>query len=413
MRFLYTLLLYLLSPYVFLRLYFKGRRNPDYRKRIRERFLWGMHEQTPVDVWVHAVSMGEVVAAKALVEHHLGQQKKVLVTTMTPTGSSQVVRLFGDRVMHQYLPYDYPSIVKRFFYLYAPKLCIIMETELWPNLLAYAKREGRKLYLANGRISDKAYPSYLRVRWFFKPLLKTFDGIYTQSKLDAERFMALGAPKDKVAVLGNMKCDIVLTKAVSDPLVHLKALWGSARPVVIAASTHPGEEALLLAEFKKLQEAIADVVLLIAPRHPERFDAVFELAKGYKLALGRRSDEASITPNAEVIILDSLGELVGFYGLSDYAFVGGSLVSIGGHNVLEPIALEVPVVCGQYMQNSQSLCDELVQQEAMVQADTAASVMQAIIDWHQSADKKTHQIQNANQVLKLSQGAVARHIECM
>ncbi|MCH9757424.1 MAG: lipid IV(A) 3-deoxy-D-manno-octulosonic acid transferase [Gammaproteobacteria bacterium] len=413
MRYLYTALFYLLLPFILLRLIWKGRQNPAYRARLKERFSWGKMPEKSVDVWVHAVSLGEVVAAKMLIEQILKANQSVLVTTMTPTGSEQVRRLFGERVLHQYIPYDFPIALKRFFKAYQPRVGIIMETELWPNLMVQAKTSGVALFIANARISDGAFRAYQRVCWFFKPLFACVTGVFAQSEHDAERFSALGAPESKVHVLGNMKSDLFVSHDVSRPVRFLKQAWGDDRPVVIAASTHDGEEEQVLSVLQALQVAVPNVVLLIAPRHSERFETVYKLAKTHQFKTGRRSEEASIEPDTEVVVLDSLGELLGFYDLSDYAFVGGSLVSIGGHNVLEPIALEVPVFCGMFMQNSKSLCEELVRAEAMQQVADARALVQAIGVLHQNKDARDSQIARATNALKASQGAVARHVDAI
>jgi 3-deoxy-D-manno-octulosonic-acid transferase len=413
MRFLYTLFLYLALPFIVLRLMWKGRKNPAYRTRLAERFAWHQNNATPVDVWLHAVSFGEVVAAKTLIERLLQANKRVLVTTMTPTGSAQVARLFGTRVQHQYVPYDFPFAVRRFFKVYAPRVGIIMETEIWPNLIVEATQCGVALFLANGRISDAAYPAYQRAKWFFKPILTHFTGIFAQSGQDAKRFCALGAPKNNVHVLGNMKSDLCIPDEVDAPVRVLKQRWGETRPVVVAASTHPGEEQLILDVLKALQRAVPDVVLLIAPRHPERFDEVYQLAKSEVTKLGRRTDETTIDEQTEVVVLDSLGELLGFYALSDYAFVGGSLVSIGGHNVLEPMALGVPVFCGPFMQNSKDLCEALVSARAITQVQDTEALVREIGAMHHDARARDAGIKRATEALRANQGAVARHVDAM
>ncbi len=413
MRFLYTISLYLLSPFIVLRLFLKGRKNSAYRARLKERFMLYVTTVSPVDVWVHAVSLGEVVAAKMLIEQMLAANQRVLVTTMTPTGSEQVCRLFGDSVLHQYVPYDFPSALKRFFKVYQPRVGIIMETELWPNLMVEAKAHHVALFVANARISDAAFRAYERVRWFFKPIFTSIAGVFAQSEHDARRFKALGVPEDKVLVLGNMKSDLKVSADVSEPLRFLKEAWGKTRPVVIAASTHDNEEEQVLAELSVLQRIVPDVVLLIAPRHPERFETVYQLAKAHQFKTGRRSQEATVTPDKEVVVLDSLGELLGFYGLSDYAFVGGSFAPIGGHNVLEPIALGVPVFCGMFMQNSKSLCEELVRVEAMQQVPDAKSLVEAIGLLHSNASTREAQVKRATDALRASQGAVTRHFDAI
>jgi 3-deoxy-D-manno-octulosonic-acid transferase len=413
MRYIYTVLFYLCLPFIALRLFFKGRKNPAYRERLKERFIGKTSDASSVDVWVHAVSFGEVVAAKMLIEKILLTKQRVLVTTMTPTGSAQVKRLFGERVMHQYVPYDFPWALRRFFKVYQPRVGVIMETELWPNLMLEAKAQSTVLFIANARISDGAFRAYQHVSWFFKPLWGCVTGILAQSKQDAERFCALGISKNKVSVLGNMKSDLQVSPDVSKSVYFLKEALGETRPVVIAASTHEGEEAQILGVLKALQASVPDVILLIAPRHPERFEGVYQYAKKHGFKTARRSQIDSIGLDTEVLVLDSMGELLGFYGLSDYAFVGGSFVSIGGHNVLEPMALGVPVFCGMFMQNSKDLCETLMQARAMQQIGDASELVKAIGLFYENPSARDAQVARATAALEASQGAVARHIKAM
>ena len=413
MRYIYTVLFYLLLPLIALRLFWKGRKNSAYQARLKERFLGKRSDASPVDVWVHAVSFGEVVAAKMLIEQMLLAKQRVLVTTMTPTGSAQVERLFGHRVMHQYIPYDFPWALRRFFKAYQARVGVIMETELWPNLMFEAKTHGVALFIANARISDGAFRAYQRVRWFFKPLWGCLTGVFAQSTQDAERFCALGVSKDKVLVLGNMKSDLQVAPDVAKPVYFLKQAFGEARPVVIAASTHEGEEAQILKVLSELQKRVPNVVLLIAPRHPERFEGVYQLSKQYGFKTGRRSQDNTIGLDTEVLVLDSMGELLGFYGLSDYAFVGGSFAPIGGHNVLEPMALKVPVFCGMFMQNSKNLCEELMRAEAMQQVTDASALVEAIDLFYQNRSARDAQVARATAALEASQGAVTRHIKAI
>jgi 3-deoxy-D-manno-octulosonic-acid transferase len=411
MRFIYTTLLILLSPFILLRLFWKGRKLPAYRQRLRERFTWGTVVSPPVDVWLHAVSLGEVVAATPLIEQMLQKQWRVLVTTMTPTGSEQVLRRFGERVSHQYVPYDYPWALRRFFNAIQARVGIIMETELWPNLIKEASRARLSLFLANARISDRAFSQYERVQFFLKPMFKSLKTILAQSPLDAARFCALGACDSQVKMLGNMKFDLQAATPAAEMAKGLKQAWGGSRTVVIAASTHEGEEQQLISVYRLLQQAIPDVLLLIAPRHPERFDSVYALCEQRGLQTGRRSLPQSIHEALEVIVLDSLGELLSFYAVSDYAFVGGSWVPIGGHNVLEAIALEVPVCCGPYMQNSQSIMDALLEAQAIKQVVDAEAWVEVVREWHRHPSLREKQVASATAIFVANQGAVLRHLD--
>lgn len=411
LRYIYTVLLYLLTPFILLRLYWKGRCLPAYRQRIHERFSFGKIAASEVDVWLHAVSLGEVVAATPLIDALLAKKLRVLVTTMTPTGSQQVISRFGQRVVHQYVPYDLPWVLRRFFKKINARVGLIMETELWPNVIHEATQAHLPLLLINARISDKAFTSYQKARFFFKPILAQFNAIFTQSELDALRFKALGAPVEKVHVLGNMKFDLQMEVLNQGSYEQLKIAWGKSRPVLIAASTHDDEENQILTRLNTLKAAIPELVLLIAPRHPERFKAIYELSQRHEFKTGLRSQPESIDATIDVLVLDSLGELPGFYKMSDYAFVGGSLVPVGGHNVLEPIAMQVPVFCGPFMQNSKTICSDLCVANAMQQVADCDALITALIAMHHDPSQRARQIANATAVLEANQGSVARYLD--
>lgn len=409
MRKIYTFLMYLLVPGVLVRLWWKSRRSPAYRQRIAERFAY---KPIPsVDVWIHAVSMGEVVAVTPLVERILAKGLSVLMTTMTPTGSQQITSRFKTRVAHQYIPYDLPLLMRRFLKQTQPKIGIIMETELWPNMVHQAQLANIPLVLANARLSDKAFTHYLFLRRFFVLVLNGFAWIGTQSELDSDRYRALGAPPSKVSMLGNMKFDIALPQITQTDLTKLKAAWGSQRLVWVAASTHEDEESQLLAQLTRIKQMIPDILLMLVPRRPERFQIVYNMVKQAGWKAGLRSQVESVQSDIDVLVIDSMGELMQCYSMSDYAFVGGSLVSIGGHNVLEPIAMGIPVFCGPYMQNSKSICDELIKNQALKQCRTAAEVADRLIGLHQNPEQRQRQIMNASAVLHANSGAVDRYLK--
>ena len=412
-RVIYSAVMVLLTPFMVLRLLWKSRRLPGYRQRIAERFFMGVKRAQATDVWVHAVSLGEVVAATPLIQHWLEQGLRVLVTTMTPTGLAQIDRRFGDDVTYQYVPYDLPWTLRWFFKRYAPRLGIVMETELWPNLIFEAQRASVPLFLANARISDRAFKKYQRVPWLFKHVLAPFCQILAQSPVDVERFYALGAKPEAVQLLGNIKFDIPIVQSVPVAIRALKQAWGESRCVLIAASTHAGEEESMLRVLRQLQAAVDGLILLIAPRHPERFAEVHALCQQHGFMTGTRSDTASINRHLDVVVIDSLGELVSFYAVSDYAFVGGSWVPVGGHNVLEAIAQGVPVFCCDYMQNSQTITQQLIDAGAINQISHADALLAALVHLHANAGLRDAQIQRATNVLLANQGAVARHIQVL
>ncbi len=409
MRRLYTLVLSLLLPFILARLYWKGRRLPGYRSRIPERFFLQTVKPTAVDVWIHAVSLGEVVAATPLIERLLLSEYKLLVTTMTPTGSSQVHRKFGSRVVHQYLPYDLPWIYRRFLTAVSPRLGIILETELWPNLMHQAKILNIPMMLINGRISDKSFKKYMRIRGFFCKVLSKFQVILTQSALDAERFIALGARQ--VHNVGNLKFDVDPAAGERSGILAIRERCGSERVIVVAASTHAREEQMLLDVLPGLKKVLSGVLLIIAPRHPERFSEVVELSQSMGFITGQRSQLERLHTWVDVVILDSLGELLSVYAASDYAFVGGSLIAIGGHNVLEPIALKVPVCCGPFMHNSSEICDELTQAGAIQRVGSANDLVDYIKLMEERDDLRALQVEQASKILLSHQGSVNRCLE--
>jgi len=411
MRFIYSFLMYLLTPYLLIRLWWKGRRLPAYRQRILERFCLGKRENKPVDIWVHAVSLGEVIASIPLIDAMLGKKWSVLITTMTPTGSERVKARFGDKVMHQYVPYDLPDVLKRFLSQFQPRIAVVMETELWPNLIYQTHAAKVPLLLANARLSEGSMQGYKQVKFFFRPVLNQFSAILPQGEADAARFISLGASKEIVHVSGNIKFDLQTNKIDSKKFNELKKHWGEDRVAVIAASTHDNEESQILSQLKRLQQAIPGVVLLIAPRHPERFQTVYQLCVQAGFNTGLRSDSKTLNPENEVVVLDSLGELLGLYQISDYAFVGGSLVPVGGHNVLEPIAMNIPVLSGHYVHNFKEICSDLEAAEAIMLIHNAEELIDGIIKLHGNKQLQQQIVKNASAVLERNKGSVMRHLE--
>ena len=411
MRFLYSFLMYLLTPYMLIRLWWKGRSLSAYRQRIAERFCLNQQENKPVDIWVHAVSLGEVIAAIPLIDAMLAKKWSIFITTMTPTGSERVQAYFGDKVAHQYLPYDLPGVLKRFFKQIQPRVGVIMETELWPNLIYQARAANVPLVLANARLSDDSMQGYKWIKFMIQPVLNQFSAILPQAEEDAKRFIGLGAKHELVHVLGNIKFDLHTNTLDSKRFSDLKRYWGVARVAVIAASTHESEESQILSQLKRLQTAISGVVLLIAPRHPERFQAVYQLCTQAGFNTGLRSNLETLSPENEIVVLDSLGELLGMYQISDYAFVGGSLVPVGGHNVLEPIAMKVPVLSGNQVHNFKAICKDLEEVQAILLVSQANEVIDGIIKLHADPTLREEMVKNATGVFERNKGSVLRHLQ--
>lgn len=410
MRVVYSTLWYLLTPFLLLRLWYKGLRLPAYRQRIGERFALTKATIPAVDIWLHAVSLGEVIAATPLITRLLHQHYRILVTTMTPTGSQRVQQQFGDQVLHSYIPYDLPHTMRRFFTHYQPKVGIIFETELWPNMLNWAHRQGVKLLLCNARLSAKSWQGYRRLQCFVQPMLQQLNHIYAQSSADAERFLSLGADKARLSVTGNIKFDLQCNLVKQEEWQRLKQQWGVLRPVVIFASTHDNEEQQILQQLKSLQAQIPTIMVLIAPRHPERFATIAQLAQQAGFNTAKRSQAQVVSTANEVLIVDVLGELLSAYHVSDIAFVGGSLVPVGGHNVLEAAALSVPVISGQYTHNFTAIIDTLAAAQAIELVDNAEALSQRIVDLYHDEKRCTQLVTNADQVLQANKGSIDRYV---
>ncbi|MFM8333529.1 MAG: lipid IV(A) 3-deoxy-D-manno-octulosonic acid transferase [Candidatus Methylumidiphilus sp.] len=355
MRLLYTLLFYAATPLVLARLFWRGRREPAYRLRWRERL--GRYSATPPSentLWFHAVSVGEAEAAFPLIRALARRfpDHPILVTTTTPTGSARVRAVLGDSVSHVYLPYDLPDAVARFLAHFRPRLAVVLETEIWPNLCRACGARGIPLAIVNARLSERSAKGYAKLGGFTRDTLGNVRLIAAQTEADAGRFRAVGARGESVVVTGNIKFDMELPAGYLNQAAELRRSLFADRPVWVAASTHDGEEAQVLQAFAALRQRRPSLLLVLAPRHPPRFDGVAALCRAAGFAVRRRSlGESATEAGAEVFLLDTLGELRLFYAASDLAFVGGSLVPVGGHNVLEPALAGVPVLFGPHMLN--------------------------------------------------------------
>ena len=357
MRFIYVILGYLLIPVLLGHLLWRSRTNPEYRQRISERFGRGHARLPQPSIWVHAVSVGEIQAAAALVRAllELYPTQPVVLTTVTPTGAQRARELFGDAVVHSYAPFDLVGAVRKFFDWSRPKLLIVLETELWPNLYHECGRRDVPLVLASARVSPKSVNRYRWMLSLFRQTLSHGIVIAAQSEADAKRFLALGADPQRTNVTGNIKFDFNLPADIEIDGAQFRQSHAPDRPVWIAASTHAGEEEIVLAAHRQVLDAFPNALLLMVPRHPERFQTVTSLTVKQGFSAVRRSTGDDCTMDTEVFIGDSMGELPVFYAAADIAFVGGSLVQVGGHNLLEPAALGKPVLTGPYTYNAEDI----------------------------------------------------------
>lgn len=365
-RLAYSLLLWLVLPFIPLRLAWRGLRERGYWRQVAERFGSGPEEGRH-PVWIHAVSVGETRAAAPLVERYLARNKAVLLTCMTPAGRATAEQLFGDRVAIRYLPYDYGWAVRRFLRRARPLVGVIMETELWPNLVRESRRARVPLYLANARLSQKSAAGYRRFAALTREVLEGFRAVAAQTVDDAARLRELGA-RD-VAVTGNLKFDVTPSVAQLDLGAHFRALIGQ-RPVWLAASTRDGEEALILDAFAKA--APAGALLLLVPRHPQRFDAVATRVRAAGLTLQRRSEDAPVDASTRVWLGDSLGEMFAYYAAADCALIGGSLLPFGGQNLIEACAVGCPVLVGPHTENFKQVAEDALARDAALRVSDAA-----------------------------------------
>lgn len=408
LRKIYTVLMYLALPLIVARLWWRSRRLPAYRQRIGERFAQFTSPTQSTSIWIHAVSLGEVIAAEPLIKALLKQapQQAIVVTTMTPTGSQRVQKSFGQDVFHVYVPYDVPYFIRRFMRACRPKQLIIMETELWPNLLYVAKQTGLPVVVANARLSARSARGYAKIRWLVQGMLNNITTVAAQSDADGQRFVALGLPESRLQIMGNIKFDITIADDVITQGQTFRQRLGTQRPVWIAASTHRGEDEIILAAHQQVLAQHPHAALLIVPRHPERFDEVARLCNEQGFHSGRRS--AEVNAEQQVIVGDSLGEMLMYYASADMAFVAGSLLPIGGHNVLEPAALTKPIITGPYMHNFQQIQSLLQDHDAVVTVHNADELAQQVCTWIDHPEQGKRCAVNAYGVVEENRGALGR-----
>ena len=418
-RFLYSLLISLLSPLFVLRLLVKSVNEPGYRRQWWRRFALGMPSRVRSGdglIWVHAVSVGELLAVAPLVERMLQEwpDKAVLITNTTPTGSEQTQKLFGDRVEHTWFPFDTPLVTGAFLRHWSPQLVVMVETEIWPNIMASAREQGIPVALVNARLSARSARGYARLGDFTRETLKGFSLIAAQSKSDDRRFRRIGADPGAMQVVGSIKFDIDLA-ARRGQLEVIKSELGSdikSRPLWAAASTHPGEEQLVIDAYQALRKRGIETRLLLAPRHPNRTADIIKLLEKASLSYQRRSEKRTITTDTDVLIIDTLGELSAFLGLADAAFIGGSLVPRGGHNPIEAAAWGCAVITGPHVINFATIVRDMerggairvvVDQQEL--ADRLASVWEG--------DKQDSDAKRAQTFIETRRGATRRQLDLL
>ena len=421
MRLLYTAVLYLVVPLIVARLLSRGLRERAYLDRISERFGLGTHVGSGRgSLWVHAASVGEVQAAapivRALESRYPGET--ILVTTTTPTGAQRTVETFGDAVVHRYLPFDLPWAMARYLDRVQPRVAIIMETEIWPNLMALCRARKVPVVLANARLSERSASRYRKFRRLYAPVFQGVAAVAAQSGKDATRLASIGAPPERIDVTGNTKFDVPIPTGLREKAATLRRTWGATRGVWIAASTHRGEEAQVLAAFEEVRARMPESLLILAPRHPERFPEAEALARRRGFTSVLRSQRPIDCSNAEVYIGDTMGELLLLYAAADVAFVGGSLVEVGGHNMLEPAALGVPVLVGPHQFNFAEISRRLIEAGGAESISNSAHLAQSVVRHLEDGDLRRSTGERGRAFVKSGRGAwerviamIAPHVE--
>jgi len=416
MYFVYSLMLYMSVPLVLCRLAWLGMRNRDYLKRWPERFGYAapVPSREPV-IWVHAVSVGEVQAAGPLLEYlwKNGYRGKLLLTTTTPGGARTAERLYGNTVEQRYFPYDLPGVVKRFLNTITPRLLIVMETEIWPNLYRECRRRNIDIALVNARLSDKSRHGYNRFRSLTTRTLQCLSLVAAQSRADAERFLSLGVKPECVKITGNLKFDIARPHSITEAAEVRRRFFSPSRPVWIAASTHEGEEAMVLEAFRRVLEQHADCLLVLAPRHPERSDEILELCGRHGFLASLHTYNRQYTERTQIYVIDTLGELPVFYAAADIGFVGGSLVPHGGHNLLEPASLGIPVLAGRHLFNFVEISELLVSAGAMKQVSTVPELAGKVCELLEDANLRHAMGERGRRVVEDNQGTLVRLVESL
>lgn len=412
LRHLYTFLFYLILPFIFLRLLWRSRNLPDYRKRWRERLGYCPYKLDN-SIWLHAVSVGETIAALPLIKLLLQEfpQYPLVITNMTPTGAARVKAALKDTVKQVYIPYDAPSAINRFLKRINPKIAIIMETELWPNLFASCRNRSIPLVVMNARLSEKSARGYHFIPSLTREMFSAIHRLAATASLDAERFIQLGLDSNKVTVTGNLKFDLELPTDLENKSQSLRDTLGNDRLVWIAASTHPGEEEIIFAAHLCILEKYPSALLILVPRHPDRFDQVYELAKQNNFHTARRSLNETCTAEMQIYLGDTMGELILLYAVADVVFVAGSFAQIGGHNILEPAALHKPIITGPVLFNFAEISRMLLNAKGMVIVHDASELEEKVDHFFKDENDRKITGENACQVVKNNRGALQKQFE--
>lgn len=413
LKLIYQLLWIVATPLALLILHWPRAGKPSVGRRWPEHLGWVPVIEQPV-IWLHAVSVGEVLAIAPLVRALLSRwpDKQLLVTTTTRTGADRVAQLFGERVCHRYAPFDSWPAVWLFLRRVPVEQAILMEMEIWPNWLSQLAKRQIPVSLINARLSARSCARYARLGGLISTTLQRFSCIHAQTQADAERLCQLGAVPARVKVTGNLKFDLEIPTELHSQALQLRSGWG-ARPVWLAASTHAGEDELLLELHQQLLAHYPELLLVLVPRHPQRFERVAELVNKQGLTLARRARQQAVSAQTQVYLADTMGEMLLLFGCCDLVFMGGSLVPVGGHNVLEPAALAKPVVMGPHWFNFVEATEQLVAEGGCVLVEDMAAAALQLRRWLDQPAEACAAGEAAQRVVARNRGTLARTLEAL
>ncbi len=408
----YTVLFYFILPFALIKLLYRGIRAPAYLKRWPERFGFFAQPVSQPSIWIHAVSVGELQAAIPVINALQARypDTPVVVTTTTPTGLARAQAVFSDRIITGHLPYDLPGALRRFLHRIQPKIAIMMETELWPNLFEQCAQRTIPVVVLNARLSERSARGYQRFTTLTQFMMQRVTWLAAQNEVDGHRFLKLGLAAERLSMTGNVKFDQPVSATAIQQGKTLKATFGS-RPVWIVASTHEGEEEQVLVSFRSLKQHFTDLLLILVPRHPERFNRVADLCTHQKWHVVRRSLKQKVSKNTDVLLGDTMGEMMILFAASDVVYMGGSLVPIGGHNMLEPVALGLPIITGPHTFNFAQITQQLIALKAAQQVNNINELTLAVTHYFESPSLRQAAGAAGLQWLQKNKGATKKIVQ--
>nr|WP_212752721.1 MULTISPECIES: lipid IV(A) 3-deoxy-D-manno-octulosonic acid transferase [unclassified Vibrio] len=411
---MYTFLLTIVSPFLMWSLYRKRDGKPSVGARWKEHFGFTPPLETNKSpIWIHAVSVGETLSVSPLIKKLKSQypDQPIVITTTTPTGAEQAAKLQGI-AEHRYMPFDFSFAIRGFLNAIKPSQLLIMETELWPNTLHTVARSGIPITVINARLSERSCQRYAKVQPIFNMLAKNLTRVLCQYPDDAQRFIRLGVTKEKIFVTGSIKFDIDIDQTTIQKGQQLRSNLGRNRPIWIAASTHQGEDEQVLAAHAEVLKEHPNALLILVPRHPERFNAVFELCKTQFISVRRTETESELDPEVQVYLGDTMGEMLVLMGAADICFMGGSLLGdkVGGHNMLEPAALGKPVLTGPSYYNFTDITEQLIKAEGLEVVTTAKAISKSISQAFNDKNVLHSKSQSTRLVIDKNRGSLANTI---